>query len=72
MRGTQWNVSSTKVDLMSGCISRGIKPRTWEVTNQLFYVALCPFLRKGFGTDAPAQVVLHPEQRRCRLIVLPV
>lgn len=36
MRGKQWNVTSTKVDLMSGCISRGIKPRMWEVTNQLF------------------------------------
>lgn len=25
---------NTKVDLMFGCISRGIKPRTWEMTKQ--------------------------------------
>ena len=35
MRGKQWNVTSTKVDLISGCISRGINPRIWEVTNHL-------------------------------------
>ena len=27
MTRTQWDVVSTKLDLMSGCISRGIKPR---------------------------------------------
>lgn len=71
MRGKQWNVTSTKVDLLSGCISRGLKPRMWEVANQLFWVVLCPCLRNDFGTDAPAQVVLDQEQRRCRVTVLP-
>lgn len=27
MTRAQWDVVSTKVDFMSGCISRGIKPR---------------------------------------------
>lgn len=69
--GTQWDVASTKVDLMSGCISRSMTPRVWEVTSQLFSVAVCSFLRNGFGTGAPAQVVLDSEQRRYRVTVLP-
>ena len=63
-------MASTKVDLMSGCISRGLKPRMWEVANQLFSVALCSFLRNGFSTDTPPQVVSDPEQRRYRVTVL--
>lgn len=65
-------MASAKMDLISGCIHRGIKPRMWEVTNQLFSVVLCPFLRNGFSSDTPAQVVSDPEQRRGKVIVLPV
>lgn len=67
---TQWDVVSAKVGLMSGYVSRGIKPRKEEETNQLFSVASCPFLRNGFSPDALGQVVSDPEQRRCRVTVL--
>ena len=60
----------TKVDIKCGCISKGIKPKIWEETNPLFYVALCPFLRNSFSIDTPAQVILDPEQRRCSITVL--
>lgn len=59
---TQWDMITTKVGLMSGCISRGVKPKKWEENNQLFSLGLCPFLRNDFSPDAPGQVVSDPKQ----------